>query len=89
MGSVKGLFLGPSNIMGSLPDCGGRANMAREAVGGALGASDLLSDDSVLVIGVGLSFGSGLSCAHAWDHTPVIRQLSRQLRRQNFLNMRF
>jgi hypothetical protein len=78
--------------MGSLPDCGGRASMARDPLGGALGASalvsDLLSDllspaGSDLVMGVGLGLSSGLSCAHACVNDNSIRQLSKQ----NFLNM--
>jgi hypothetical protein len=93
---VKGLFLAPKSIMGSLPDCGGRASMARDPLGGALGASalvlglvsvllsDLLSAaGSDLVIGVGLGLSSGLSCAHACVNVNSIRQLSKQ----NFLNM--
>lgn len=66
--------------------------MARDPLGGTLGASvlvsDLLSDllsaaGSDLVIGVGLGLSSGLSCAHACVNDNSMRQLSKQ----NFLNM--
>ena len=74
--------------MGSLPDCGGRASIARDPLGGALGASALVSDllsvaGSDLAIGVGLGLSSGLSCAHACVNDNSMRQLSKQ----NFLNM--
>lgn len=66
--------------------------MARDPLGGDLGASALLSvllsfllsaAGSDLVIGVGLGLSSGLSCAHACVSDNNMRQLSKQ----NFLNM--
>lgn len=62
--------------------------MARDPLGGGLGASALLSfllsaAGSDLVIGVGLGLSSGLSCAQACVSDSSMRQLSKQ----NFLNM--
>ena len=84
MGSVKGLFLGPKSIIGSLPDWGGLARSALEGVLVAFGVSGcVLPDASDLTIGVGFNLGSGFSWAKACEKRPS----NRLLRRQNFLNM--
>ena len=43
---MYGLFFGPSNSIGSAPDCGGRASRARDAVGFSCANTPVQTDTS-------------------------------------------